>query len=147
MSKCCILVIDDEEIVRRGYARALTAADCVVHTAWDAKDALAALERRAFDVVLLDLRMPEANGLDVLRTIKDKWPESEVVIVTGYPSLETAKEAVRLGACDYLAKPVAPDQVIHAANGARRRKRWALHRAPQGQHADDFDMRARTSPA
>jgi DNA-binding NtrC family response regulator len=86
------------------------------------------MERHPFDVVLLDLRMPGLDGMSVLQTIKQKWPESEVVVITGYPSIETAKEAVRLGAYDYLAKPVGPDDVINAATGAMMQKRWALHR-------------------
>ena len=78
-------------------------------------------------MVLLDLRMPGADGIAVLKAIKARSPESEVVIITGYPSIETAKEAVRLGACDYLSKPVAPEAVIHATHDAVLRKRWTLH--------------------
>jgi DNA-binding NtrC family response regulator len=66
--------------------------------------------------------------MTVLKAIKQRWPETEVVIITGYPSIETAKEAVRLGAYDYLAKPVGPDDVVSVANGAITQKRWALHR-------------------
>jgi ActR/RegA family two-component response regulator len=55
-----------------------------------------------------------------------------VVIITGYPTVETAKEAVRLGAYDYLAKPVGPDDVINVANGAMTQKKWALHRDRTG---------------
>ncbi|HMK71375.1 MAG TPA: response regulator, partial [Xanthobacteraceae bacterium] len=66
-----------------------------------------------------------------LRTIKQKWPESEVVIVTGYPSIASAKEAVRLGAFDYVAKPVGPQEVIDVTDAAMTRKRWALHRVPE----------------
>lgn len=124
--KSNVLVVDDEEVIRRGYARTLSGADCDVATAWNGREALNALERTPYDVVLLDLRMPEMDGMTVLKTIKEKWPRSEVVIITGYPSLETAKEAVRLGACDYLAKPVAPDEVIHATHGALARKHWTL---------------------
>ena len=72
--------------------------------------------------------MPGMDGMAVLRTIKQRWPESEVVIITGYPNIETAKEAVRLGAYDYLAKPVGPDDVINATNGAVMQKQWSLHR-------------------
>jgi ActR/RegA family two-component response regulator len=64
--------------------------------------------------------------MTVLKTIKERWPESEVVIITGYPSIETAKEAVRLGAYNYLAKPVNPDDVVKVANGAMMKKRWSL---------------------
>jgi DNA-binding NtrC family response regulator len=77
--------------------------------------------------VLLDLRMPDVDGMTVLRGLKQRWPDCEVVVVTGYPSIETAKEAVALGAYDYLAKPIGPEQVIDASNAAMRHKRWALH--------------------
>ena len=64
--------------------------------------------------------------MEVLRTIKQRWPDSEVVVITGYPSIESAKQAVRLGAFNYLAKPVAPNEVIKAASEAMNQKRWAL---------------------
>ena len=78
------------------------------------------------DIILLDLRMPGLDGMDVLKTIKQRWPDSEVVVITGYPTIETAKEAVRLGAHNYIAKPVGPDDVIRAAHEAMTQKRWAL---------------------
>jgi DNA-binding NtrC family response regulator len=93
-------------------------------------------------VVLLDLRMPGMDGMAVLKAIKQRWPETEVVIITGYPTVESAKQAVRLGAYDYLAKPVGPDDVINVANGAMTQKKWALHRDRTeskegiGSHAD-----------
>jgi len=124
--KTNILVVDDEEVVCRAYLRALTAAHCNVEAVRDGKGALDVMEQRAFDVVMLDLRMPGRDGMSVLRTIKEKWPESEVVVITGYPSVDTAKEAIRLGACDYLAKPVSPDDVIRAADGAMMCKHWTL---------------------
>ncbi len=89
------------------------------------------MEQNTFDVVLLDLRMPGQDGLSVLRTIKQKWPDSEVVIITGYPTVDSAKEAVRLGAYDYVAKPVGPQDVINVTDGAVARKQWALHRVPE----------------
>jgi DNA-binding NtrC family response regulator len=122
-----ILIVDDEEIVRRSFSRVLDGADCRTASAVDGEEALRALARERFDVVLLDLRMPGADGIAMLKSIKAHWPESEVVVITGYPSIDTAKEAVRLGAFDYLAKPVAPDTVIQAARGAVLRKRWAMH--------------------
>lgn len=125
-AKASILVVDDEEVVRRGYARILGEMDCDAQGAADGEQALRAMERRAFDVVLLDIRMPGAQGLEVLKAIKRRWPASEVVIITGYPTLESAREALQLGACDYLAKPADPDQVMDAARGAMRRKKWAL---------------------
>jgi len=125
-SKASILIVDDEEVVRLSYAMILARADCETQTAWDGDEALHAMERHPFDVVLLDLRMPGADGMAVLKALKARWPESEVVIITGYPTVESAKEAVRLGAYDYLAKPVGPDEVIGVARGALVRKQWTL---------------------
>lgn len=132
-----ILVVDDDEIVRLSYLRSLARGDWNVECVWDGKDALQVMEKKAFDVVLLDLRMPGADGMEVLRAIKDKWPDTEVVIITGYPTIETVKEAVRLGACDYLAKPVGPDDVINAANDAVTEKKWALRRVRADQNCSD----------
>ena len=125
-ARASILVVDDEEVVRRSYARILEEMDCDAQAAADGEQALQAMAQRPFDVVLLDLRMPGAQGLDVLKTIKERWPASEVVVITGYPTFESARNALRLGACDYLAKPVGPDEVIGAARGAMRHKKWAL---------------------
>jgi DNA-binding NtrC family response regulator len=124
--KTKILVVDDDEIVRRSHLRSLAGANCDVKAVWDGSEALREMAEHPFDVVLLDLRMPGLDGMAVLRTIKEQWPESEVVIITGYPTIETVKEAVRLGAYDYLAKPVGPDDVINAASGAVLHKKWAL---------------------
>jgi DNA-binding NtrC family response regulator len=121
-----ILIVDDEEVVRRSFTRVLDGAQCRTESAVDGEEALRALARERFDVVLLDQRMPGTDGMTVLKTIKARWPDSEVVMITGYPNVDTAKEAVRCGAFDYLAKPVAPDAVIHAARSAILRKRWAL---------------------
>ncbi len=122
-----VLVVDDNEIVRLSYLRSLTAAHCNVETAWNGDEALRAMEEQPFDVVLLDLRMPGMSGMDVLKAIKEKWPDTEVVVITGYPSVETAKEAVQLGAHNYLAKPVGPVEVIKATSDAVTQKQWALH--------------------
>ncbi|MGZ5584631.1 MAG: response regulator [Usitatibacter sp.] len=125
-AKASILIVDDEEIVRRSFSSVLARAHCHAEAANDGTAALDAMERGDFDVVLLDLRMPGPDGLSVLKRMKERWPEREVVIVTGYPSVDSAKEAVRLGASDYLAKPLGPDELVAAANGAVTRKRWAL---------------------
>jgi DNA-binding NtrC family response regulator len=130
-----VLVVDDEEIVRRSYVRSLSSEHCNVEVACNGADALQALGKQAFDVVLLDLMMPGMSGMSVLKTIKQKWPESEVVIITGYPTVDTAKEAVTLGAYDYLAKPAGPDDIINAANGAMMHKRWSLRQDQQPLYA------------
>jgi DNA-binding NtrC family response regulator len=130
--KTKVLVVDDEEIVRLSCFRSLEGAHCSVEVAWNGEEALRAMEQQRFDLVLLDLRMPGMDGMAVLKTIKQTWPETQVVIITGYPNVETAKEAVRLGAYGYLSKPVGPDEVINAANDAVIQKKWALHRDRAG---------------
>src|ERR1035437_9020940 len=128
-----ILIVDDDDVVRRSYLRSLEGTSCQVAAARDGEEALHTMEQNPFDVVLLDMRMPGQDGLSVLRTIKHKWPESEVVIITGYPTVDSAKEAVRLGAYDYVAKPVGPQDVINVADGAMTRKQWALRRGRGGR--------------
>ena len=135
IEKTKILVVDDEEVVRLSHVRTLSGEHCNVEVVKNGSDALLMMGQHPFDVVLLDLRMPGMDGMTVLKTIKEKWPESEVIIITGYPAVDSAKEAVTLGAYDYLAKPVGPDEVINAANGAMLHKRWALHRDQQTQGA------------
>ncbi len=123
-----ILVVDDEEVVRRGFQRVLESGSCQVETVGSGEQALQAMEERPYDIVLLDLRMPGMDGMSALKTMKRRWPENEVIVITGYPSVDTAKEAIHLGACDYLAKPLAPGEVIEAANNAIERKHWTLRR-------------------
>jgi len=123
-----ILIVDDDEVVRWSYLRSLEGISCNVEAASDGEQALQTMERSSFDVVLLDMRMPGQDGLSVLRTIKQRWPESEVIIITGYPSVDSAKEAVQLGAYDYVSKPVGPQDVVTLTDGAITRKHWTLHR-------------------
>lgn len=132
--KTRILVVDDEEIVRLSHRRILAGDDCNVETVLDGGEALRIMEQQAVDVVLLDLRMPGMDGMSILKTIKERWPEIEVVIITGYPSIETAKEAIQLGAYDYLTKPVDPDDVIKVASGAVMQKKWGLHKNASPVH-------------
>ncbi len=131
-TKVRILVVDDEEIVRLSHMRVLAGGECEVEAVVNGADALREMKRNPYDLVLLDLRLPGTDGMSVLRTIKQRWPESEVVVITGYPTIETAKEAIRLGACDYLAKPAHPDDVIRVASAAVVQKAWSLHREHEG---------------
>jgi DNA-binding NtrC family response regulator len=128
--KTKILIVDDDETVRWSYLRSLQSTSFQVAAARDGEEALQTMEQNPADVVLLDMRMPGQDGLSVLRTMKQKWPDSEVVIITGYPTVDSAKQAVQLGAYDYLAKPVGPQDVINITDGAINRKHWALRHVP-----------------
>lgn len=129
-TKTKILVVDDEEVVRLCHLRTLASEHCAVDTVTNGDDALRAMAHDNYDVVLLDLKMPGMDGMSVLKAIKQNWPESEVIIITGYPAVDTAKQAVTMGAFDFLAKPVGPDDVISVTNSAMLHKRWALRREP-----------------
>lgn len=139
--RASILIVDDEEVVRLSHLRSLVGTNCNAQVAEGGNEALRVMEQHPFDVILLDLRMPDLDGMDVLKIIKERWPDSEVVVITGYPSIESAKEAVRLGAYDYLAKPVGPDDVIKAANDAMIQKRWALRSDRKNREAEDLVTR------
>ena len=138
--KASILIVDDEEVLRHSHLRSLADTGCHTETAEDGHQALRVMEQRPFDVVLLDLSMPGMDGMYVLKTIKERWPESEVVVITGYPNIETAKEAVRLGAFNYLTKPLVPDEVIKVANAAITQKRWALRSSRNEPQNTEFSV-------
>lgn len=133
-----ILIVDDEEVVRLSHLRSLASVNLSAELAEGGNAALQVMEEHPFDVILLDLRMPDLDGMDVLKTIKQRWPDSEVVVITGYPTIESAKEAVRLGAHNYLAKPVGPDEVVKAAHSAMTQKGWALRNVPSSQGAQNL---------
>ena len=128
-----VLVVDDDRVVRQSYQRSLAGMRCRVQTALNADEALKLMEDDPSDVVLADIRMPGMDGITMLQEIKKRWPECEVVVITGYPSIETAKEAVRLGAYNYLAKPIGPKEVVDAAAEALNRKRWSLKKDKPGE--------------
>lgn len=128
-----VLVVDDNEVVRLSLLRSLKSANRSVRLASGGGEAIRMLEQEAFDIVLLDLRMPEMDGLEFLKILKQRWPECEAIVITGYPTIETAVEALRLGAFNYLAKPVGPEEIVTAANDATIQKQWTLRCEPNFQ--------------
>jgi DNA-binding NtrC family response regulator len=118
MSKGKILVVDDEGIVRTSCSRALTPEGYEVKLSQNGADALKMLEEESFDLVLTDLKMPDVDGIEVLKMIKERWPQTEVIVVTGYQTVDTAVKSIKLGAFDYIEKPFTPDSLIAAVNNA-----------------------------
>ena len=104
-----ILVVDDEENLRRVTQLKLQQAGYEALTASDASQALDVLSKHPQDLVLTDLKMPGMSGIDLLRKVKEEYPEVIVVVVTAYGTIESAVEAMRLGAYDYIIKPVNSD--------------------------------------
>jgi two-component system response regulator ResD len=107
-----ILIIDDEPNLRRSLALILQRAGYAVTTAGNAREACQFLEAGAFDLAFLDLKMPDMSGLQLLPQIHRLYPEMPVLILTAHATLDSAIEAVRKGARDYLLKPIDPVQIL-----------------------------------
>jgi two-component system, NtrC family, response regulator AlgB len=118
-----ILVIDDEKNIRRTMAVALESMEHDVVTVASGAEALKELKSAAFQVVFLDLKLHQESGLEVLPEIMRLAPQAAVIMVTAFGSIETAVEAMRLGAFDYLPKPCTPDQVRQLLVKIERTKR------------------------
>ncbi|MDA8082554.1 MAG: response regulator [Nitrospiraceae bacterium] len=123
MSKGTILVIDDEDIVRMSCSRTLVPEGYEVQLVKNGLDGLALLEQQPVDLVLTDLKMPEIDGIEILRRIKGKWPGIEVIIITGYQTVDTAVKSIKLGAYDYLEKPFTPDALVASVAKAMAHKK------------------------
>src|SRR5262245_55775378 len=104
--KTKVLVVDDDAAHAEATAETLERSGFAVRTVTSGNDGLKAIETEPFDVVVTDLVMRDISGLDLLRRAKARWPDIEVIVMTGYPSYETAVEALDDGAYDYLDKPV-----------------------------------------
>ncbi|MFQ5616857.1 MAG: response regulator transcription factor, partial [Anaerolineales bacterium] len=124
-----VLIVDDEPVLRHTLARILQQAGCEVVRAANGAKALEHLAQDAFALVYLDLRLPDMDGLQVLKEINQRYPDLPVILFTAYATLQSALEALRLGATDYLLKPIKPDtlvsrtRVILAEQTFRRRER------------------------
>jgi DNA-binding NtrC family response regulator len=132
------LVVDDELDVCELLTEHLGARRILVTTARDGRAAVTALERSTgrFGLILTDVNMPGADGFTVLRAAREANPATHVVMITGYASLDTAIEAVRLGAQDYLTKPFSLGQIdvaLHRLAEDRRRARQSRQTADRGQ--------------
>ena len=101
-----VLVVDDEELIREFFLAALSKRDIGVDVCSDGAQAMEALESGFYDLVITDLRMPKVDGMELLSWIVGKYPNTPVIMLTAYASLEGAVEAMRVGAFDYLAKPI-----------------------------------------
>ncbi len=109
-----ILVIDDELIIRTSCERTLSPEGYEVWSAASGKEAIEFLEKESFGAILLDLKMPDMDGIEVLKIIMEKWSDTKVVIITGYSTVETAVQALRLGAFNHIEKPFTPDTLLAA---------------------------------
>ena len=113
-----ILVVDDEKIIREGCSRLLRKDGHEVTTARDGREALNLIDREHFDMMLLDIKMPNVDGMQVMEVLRQKRPDFLVLVITGYATIETAVEAMKSGAYDLLLKPFSVDALRIAVNRA-----------------------------
>jgi DNA-binding response OmpR family regulator len=111
--KTVVLVVDDEQIVQESVKRILEDEEgCLVDTASGHDAAIALLRTRHYDLAFVDLMMPAHNGMKLVQTIHDNYTGTGVIILTGYPSVDSAVEAMKMGALDYMAKPFTPEDLV-----------------------------------
>jgi two-component system response regulator AtoC len=120
-----ILVIDDDENVRKGLALALKERGYIVDVAKDGKEAVEKSQAAFFNLALIDIRLPDMDGIELLTALRDTIPKMIKIIVTGYPSLENAMKAVNKGADGYILKPVDMDRLVSTIERHLRRQQEA----------------------
>jgi DNA-binding NtrC family response regulator len=120
-----ILLVDDEVVFTTNMGKLLTNRGYKVTTANNGHVAIQALEKENFDVVVLDLKMPGMDGLATLKEIKKLGLFAEILILTGHGSIDTALEAIKLGAYDYLTKPCEIEDLVGKIEGAWQKKQGA----------------------
>jgi two-component system response regulator HydG len=142
MDRARVLVVDDKENMLKLFAKILGEEAYELSTAIDGTRALALLAAETFDVVITDIRMPGADGFAVLQAAKQRSPDTEVILMTAYASVQAAVDAMRQGAYDYITKPFDPDDAALIVARALERKRLReqaanLHREIQGVYGFD----------
>ncbi len=125
-----VLIFNDDEAALCSRQWGLAAAGFSVLTTRTRKQLFDILNQQAIDVVLMETCLPDADGAVLIKAIKAQCPDTQIVVTTEYESLEAAKEAIRLGAYDYLVKPILLDEIRGVVQRAAMQKKWALHRIP-----------------
>ena len=122
MSEKRMLVVDDEEVVLLSCLRIFSERGYAVTTTTSPREALALVGVARYDVILTDWKMPDVNGVDLVEILDKRAPESAIVMITGYPSADTATEVMKRGAMDFVAKPFTPEEIAAKVDGALQRK-------------------------
>ncbi|MBN2645707.1 MAG: sigma-54-dependent Fis family transcriptional regulator [Desulfuromonadaceae bacterium] len=139
MSQPRILVIDDEAVIREALRRILESEGYEVLPVASGHAALEKVQSEPFTVVISDLKMPGMSGMEVLKSIKILQPDVPVIIITGYATVETAVDAIKNGAFDYLSKPFTPDQVRELIGKAIDQSNIAKQHGNPGKQEKGFD--------
>ena len=117
-----VLLVDDEEVFVATLAKRLALRRFDISTATTADRVFTTLDETPIDVVVLDVRMPDLDGIEATKTIKNAHPLVEVILLTGHASIEASLEGMEMGAFDYLLKPVNIDELVYKIEDAHRKK-------------------------
>jgi len=142
-----ILVIDDEPIVVESCKRVLQREGMEVEGVLRGREAIERAGETVYDAILLDMRMPDMDGMEVLRRLRERNPKALIIILTGYPSIDNAVEALKLGAQDYVPKPFVPDALVTTVKATLARKREQEQEAAAREADASADKRGFTFPA
>jgi NADH:ubiquinone oxidoreductase subunit E/CheY-like chemotaxis protein len=119
-----VLIMEDEVSVAKGLGMVLSEEGYYVDLAMTGSSALDSFNQKMFDLLVADLRLPDIDGMEVIKQVKRRRPDTEVLVITGYSTVNTAVEAMKLGASDYLAKPFTDDEFLSAVKGALVTKKF-----------------------
>ncbi|MFB3776725.1 MAG: sigma-54-dependent transcriptional regulator [Bryobacteraceae bacterium] len=119
-----ILIVDDEHVVRDSLAKWFDSEGYETGSASGGREALLAVQQKQYDLALLDIKMPGMDGMELQKKLRDADPDLTVIIMTGYASVETAVQALKAGAYDYITKPIDPDELVHLVSNALGHKRY-----------------------
>lgn len=129
-----ILIVDDELIVIKSAERVLQSEGYQVEGALGGREAILKMEQNSYDLVFTDLKMPEVDGITLIRWLKNSRPSVGIVIITGYPSQDTIKEAVELGIIDYVPKPFTPSVLLDVT---KRAAEWVKGTKPEDKKVSE----------
>ena len=125
VSSIHFLLVDDEEIYIQTIAERLRLKGFIADISFSGNEALSQLEIcDTIDIVVLDIQMPDQDGISILKKIKEKYPLVEVIMLTGHATIQSAADAIKCGAFDYLVKPCGMDELLEKAKSAVSRKRY-----------------------
>lgn len=136
MEEFSVLLVDDEEDFLRTIIKRLSKRGIRAQGASRGEQALAMLAEEARDVVVLDVKMPGMDGIEVLKRIKAQWPTTEVIMLTGHASIDAAMEGMGCGAFDYLMKPADLEDLLYKLEDAYRKKSLNERRQANGTQAE-----------
>ncbi|MFH1742855.1 MAG: response regulator, partial [bacterium] len=138
-----LLVVDDEESIGKMLSRILSHEGYVCSAVQSAKEALAELEREDYSLVISDISMPEMNGVQLLELIAEKDQETAVIMLTGLPDLDTAIHCLKIGAYDYLSKPINTEELLVSVSRALERRSFLI-RDKEYQEALEREVKKKT---